>query len=101
MLDQAFTQYLGRTATDEEVATWQELLNQAQRQNPTVTRSVPGGGVTNVTTTGGFEPTRFAREYAQSQEGYAERYAALNFMNSLDRVLSGGGNALDEFAETL
>lgn len=101
MLDQAFTSYLGRTATDEEVSTWQELLNEAQRANPTVNRVVPGGGVTNVTTSGGFDPTRFAREYAQSQEGYAERYAALNFMNSLDRVLSGSRNALDEFAEGL
>ena len=95
MLDQAFTNYLGRTATDEEVATWQELLNEAQRQNPTVTTSSGRSSVTQ----GAFDATRFAREYAQSQEGYAERYAALNFMNSLDRVLSGSRNSLDEFAE--
>ena len=97
MLDQAFTQYLGRTASDEEVSTWTELLNEAQRANPAVTTSSGG----TVTTEGQFDPTRFAREYSQSQEGYMERYAAVNFMGALDGLLSGGGNALDEFSETI
>lgn len=94
LLDQAFTQYLGRTASDEEVKVWQELLNQAQRANPTRN----SGGANNVTT-GGFDPTRFAREYAQSQEGYAERFAAVTFMDALDAALANRGNYMEQFAK--
>jgi len=93
LLDQAFTQYLGRTASDEEVKVWQELLNNAQRANPTVNT----GGSNNVTS-GGFDPSRMARSYAQSQEGYAERFTALNFMSALDQALSNRGTGIEEFA---
>lgn len=95
MLDQAFTQYLGRTASDEEVATWTELLNEAQRANPAVTTSSGG----TVVTEGQFDPTRFAREYTQSQEGYAERFAAVTFMDALDAALANRGNYMEQFAK--
>ena len=49
-LDQVFTNYLGRTATDEEVQEWQKVLNQAQMANPT--RNTGG---TNSVTSGGFD----------------------------------------------
>ena len=64
LLDQVFTNYLGRTATDEEVQEWQK-----------------------------------AREYAQSQEGYAERFAAVNFMSALDSALQNRGNYVEQFAK--
>lgn len=94
LLDQVFTNYLGRTATDEEVQEWQKVLNQAQMANPT--RNT--GGTNNVTS-GGFDTTRFAREYAQSQEGYAERFAAVNFMSALDSALQNRGNYVEQFAK--
>lgn len=93
-LDATFTQYLGRTASDDEVKTYQKLLNAQERANPL--RST--GGSNNVTS-GGFDATRFAREYAQSQEGYAERFAAVNFMSALDDALANRGNVLEEFAK--
>ncbi len=93
-LDATFTQYLGRTASDDEVQTYQKLLNAQERANP-VRRT---NGANNVTS-GGFDATRFAREYAQSQEGYAERFAAVNFMSALDNALANRGNALEEFAK--
>ena len=93
-LDATFTQYLGRTASDDEVQTYQELLNEQERANPL--RST--GGSNNVTS-GGFDATRFSREYAQSQEGYAERFAAVNFMSALDDALANRGNVLEEFAK--
>ena len=93
-LDATFTQYLGRTASDDEVQTYQKLLNAQERANP-LRRT---NGANNVTS-GGFDPTRFAREYAQSQEGYAERFAAVNFMSALDKALANRGTALEEFAK--
>jgi len=94
LLDQVFTNYLGRTATDEEVQEWQKVLNQAQMANP-----VRNTGGTNSVTSGGFDTTRFAREYAQSQEGYAERFAAVNFMSALDSALQNRGNYVEQFAK--
>ena len=94
LLDQVFTNYLGRTATDTEVQEWQKVLNQAQMANP-----VRNTGGTNSVTSGGFDVTRFARDYAQSQEGYAERFAAVNFMSALDAALANRGNYVEQFAK--
>ena len=93
LLDEAFTQYLGRTASDDEVKVWTELLNKAQMANPATST----GGSASVQR-GGFEPSRMARSYAQSQEGYAERFTALNFMSALDQALSNRGTGIEEFA---
>ena len=93
LLDEAFTQYLGRTASDDEVKVWTELLNKAQMANPATST----GGSASVQR-GRFDPSRMARSYAQSQEGYAERFTALNFMSALDQALSNRGTGIEEFA---
>lgn len=103
IIDSAFTEYLGRTATDEEVTAWQEALNAAQRANPVTSTTTGYRGsntsTSNTVTETGFDPARFAREYSQSQEGFAERFAGLTFMGAIDRMISQARGSLDEFAE--
>lgn len=88
ILDNSLQQELGRRATEQEIKAFQKALNEAQSSNPTVTRTNSGSGYSSSTTTGGFDYQRFATEYAQSQEGYAENFAATNFMNLLDTAIS-------------
>lgn len=99
ILDQNFQSQLGRTASKQEIIDFQEALNEQQRNNPTVTtsRSVSGKGSSTSTTQskGGFDYTRFARQYAQRQPEFKDRYAAVTFMSLLDTAISNP-NALDE-----
>ena len=99
ILDQNFQSELGRTASKQEIIDFQDALNEQQRNNPTVTtsRSVSGGGSSTSTTQskGGFDYTRFARQYAQRQPEFKDRYAAVTFMSLLDSAISNP-NALDE-----
>jgi hypothetical protein len=93
ILDENFKSELGRTGTAEEAAAFQQALNEQQRKNPSVSRSVgyqsgSGTGRTNTTTTSGFDYGRFAQEYARSQEGYAEQFAGIRFMEILDQAIS-------------
>jgi hypothetical protein len=95
--DENFKSELGRGASADEVAAFQKALNEQQAANPTVQQQYNSGGKNQSirsTTSGGFDYTRFAREYAQSQEGYAERYAGQTFMKILDTAI-GNPNALD------
>ena len=97
--DQTFVQELGRTASDKEAAAFQKALNAQQAANPQVSiqsgTQSSGSRVSKSKQTGGFDATRFAREYAQSQEGYAERFAGFTFMNVIDKSISNP-NALDK-----
>jgi hypothetical protein len=97
--DQTFTQELGRTASDQEAAAFQKALNKQQQMNPQVSiqsgTQTKGSRVSQSKQTGGFDATRFAREYAQSQEGYGERFAGITFMDVIDKAISDP-NALDQ-----
>jgi len=98
--DQNFQSYLGRTASNDEARDFQKALNERERKSPTVTNTSGysdgrGGGYSNSVSTGGFDPSRFAREYAMSQEGYAERFAGMTFMNILDKAIADP-NAIDD-----
>ena len=99
ILDQNFQSQLGRTGSKQEIMDFQQALNEQQRNNPTVTRSnsVSGKGSTTskTQTQGGFDYTRFARQYAQKQPDFKDRYAAVTFMSLLDAAISDP-NALDE-----
>ena len=103
-LDQMYQQELGRTATDEEIAAFKKALNAQQMASPStsVTKGVSAGrsSTSNSVTTTGFDPTRFARQYAQSQEGFGERYAGITFMDALDKAISSP-DSLDQMAGNL
>lgn len=99
ILDQNYKDQLGRTASKKEIIDFQQALNEQQQNNPTVTnsRSVSGGGSTtsSTNTKGGFDYTRFARQYAQKQPEFEDRYAAVTFMSILDSAISDP-NAIDQ-----
>lgn len=100
-IDTVFQAELGRRATDAEIRAYTKLLNKQQSANPqtTVQAGTQKGNNRDgtTTTTGGFDPARFAMEYAQSQPEYAENFAATTFMSVLDRAISSP-NALDDIA---
>ena len=79
---------LGRQVNPDEVADFQETLNQFERANPYVTTS--GRGFSK--TTGGFNPAELARSYVQGQEDYAESQVASNFLGVLDGILADPSN---------
>lgn len=90
LLKNSLTEYLGRDATDKEQQAFLRALNAAEEQAPTVTEAVttttPGAGTATVRsrtmTRGGFNPSTFAQEYAQSQEGAAEYQAATSLLDT-------------------
>lgn len=90
--DSTFRSELGRTASDDEIGGFQKALNAQQKANPSVTNSTTTSrgrsSSSSSTSKGGFDYTRFARQYAQSQDGYAERYAGIKFMDILDSALA-------------
>jgi hypothetical protein len=100
LADRNFESLLGRTATNDEARAFQKALNEQEKKNPSVTKtsgysSGSGSSTSTSTTQAGFDPTRFGREYAMSQEGYAERFAGMTFMNILDKAIAEP-NAIDD-----
>jgi hypothetical protein len=93
--DENFRKQLGRTASKEEIMAFQDALNEQQRNNPSVTRSNSFKGGSTSVSSGGFDFTRFARQYAQSQPEFKDRYAAVKFMDALDKAISDP-NSLDD-----
>lgn len=91
--DQAARGEIGRMATEEEGQQFTQALNMMERQNPSKSVrtgvSSPGSNtdVSTTTTSGGFDPSLFARDWARSQSDYAENYAAGTFLKILDEVL--------------
>lgn len=94
----AYSSELGREAGANEIDAYQTAANKAAKGEPAVytstTTTAPGkGGVistsksTAVSKTG-FDPTRFAVEYARSNPDFAENYAVKNFINLIDKALS-------------
>lgn len=88
--------YLGRDASAKERSAFYRALNAYEQRNPTITNSagVSGsGGHTSSTsnTRGGANPTQFAEDWAQSQEGAGEFRASTElldtFMSALDNPL--------------
>lgn len=95
LLKNSLTEYLGRDATDKEQQAFLRALNAAEEREPTVTEAVttttPGRGTSMVRsrtrTTGGFNPSTFAQEYAQGQEGAAEYQAATTLLDTFISTL--------------
>lgn len=99
-LEAIFQQELGRLPTEKEVNAFQKALNAEQAKNASVTTGTSttsgtrsGNNTTqsvtgSTTTTGGFDPGRLAREFAQSRPMWAETQAATTFMKLLDTAVS-------------
>jgi hypothetical protein len=94
----AYKSELGREAGAAEISAYQAAVNKQAKGEPAVytstTTTAPGkGGVistsksTAVSQTG-FDPTRFAIEYARSNPDFAENYAAKNFIKLIDQALT-------------
>lgn len=102
--NQAFESEIGRMATKEESAQFQQALNIAEQNAPTtsVTHGVTSGRNTTASTqtTGGFDAAAFGRDWARSQSDFAESYAAGNFMSLLDKVVSQP-NAIEQIMKGL
>jgi len=104
ILDAAFQQNLGRVATEEEASIFQQALNMMEEMSPSksVIEGVSGqrSDSRTQTTTTGFDPRSFAREYTMSMPEYANTFAATTFMDALDSFLKEP-NALDDRRESI
>jgi len=78
LVDQALESYLGRKANDREIAAFTGALNKKEMESPKTSEIV---GTTAVTS-GGFNPSAFAEQYAQGQEGTGEYQAATTFLDT-------------------
>ena len=91
-LQQMFKSEVGRKATAEEIAAYQKQVNAKAAKEPSVTTGItttsPGMSTTTGSTQTGFNPTEFAREFAQSVPDYAENFAVSNFVKLIDQALS-------------
>jgi hypothetical protein len=87
LVDNALSTYLGREADPKEQQAFLKALNVQEQRNPTVTTtSATGAGATSVTT-GGFNPTTFAEEWARGEEGSAEFQTATTFLDAFMSAL--------------
>jgi hypothetical protein len=99
LADSALSTYLGREANKSERQAFLKALNRYEEKNPTysssTTVSQSGGGVTNSSsrsrTQGGTDPTQFATDWAQAQEGSSEHQA----VGLLDTFMKAISNPMD------
>ena len=94
----AYKSELGREAGAADIAAYQKAVNKQAKGEPAVytstTTTAPGkGGILSTSTSTsksqtGFDPTRFAIEYARSNPEYAENFAVRSFMKLIDQSLS-------------
>ena len=92
LVDSALNNYLGRNATDKEREAFRKALNMKEQAAPTVTQqtTTPTGkrsSSTVSTTTGGFDPATFAKEYAAGVEGAGEFQAATSLLDSFIQAI--------------
>jgi hypothetical protein len=86
LIDQTLNNYLGRNATGDEQAAFIKALTAQEKANPTITKqtTTTSGKASSIssTTTGGFDPATFAKEYAAGTEGAGEFQAATSLLDS-------------------
>lgn len=90
VVNRTLQEYLGRDATETERENFISALNRRERQSPSRTQqrvtSTPGRGTSVVEqetfTEGGFNPSQFALEFSQAQEGAAEYRAATTLLDT-------------------
>ncbi len=79
LVDQALESYLGRKANDRELMAFETALNKKAMKSPTSTEVTEGGIAVSG---GGFNPSAFAEQYAQGQEGAGEYQAATTLLDT-------------------
>lgn len=94
----AYKSELGFEPGAADIAAYRKAVNKAAKGEPatyttTSTSAAGKGGVLETTKSTavsgtGFDPTRFAIEYARSNPEYAENYAARTFINLIDQALT-------------
>jgi len=94
----AYKSELGFEPGAADIAAYQKVVNKQAKGEPAVytstTTTAPGkGGILSTSTSTsksqtGFDPTRFAIEYARSNPEYAENFAVRNFMQLIDSALT-------------
>lgn len=87
LLDSALEKALGQTATRQQRQQFLEALNKQEAKNATITRTSRSAGGTNVVTTGGFNPSTFAEDYAKGMQGSAEFQAATTYLDAFMSAL--------------
>lgn len=96
-LTRTFEQEIGRTATKEEIDAYIKGVNAAAKKEPAIsdytTTTAPGkGGVLETstskgTTTTGFDPAVYARNFARSRPDFAESFATKDFLKIIQGLL--------------
>lgn len=87
LVNNALSTFLGREADPKEQQAFLKALNVQERMSPTVTTTTAGGGGATSVTTGGFNPSTFAEDWARGQEGSAEFQAATTFLDTFIQTL--------------
>lgn len=86
LIDTALNNHLGRKANAKEQAAFLKALNVQQEASPSITeQTTTSSGKSSSTTsqtTGGFNASTFANEYAAGQEGAGEFQAATSLLDS-------------------
>jgi len=86
LIDNALSQHLGRQANPQEQAAFLKALNVQQQASPTITEQTTTTSGRNSSstsqTTGGFNASTFADEYAAGQQGAGEFQAATTLLDS-------------------
>lgn len=95
MLRQMMAQQLGRRPTQVEIDDFQGSLNEAQRNNPTVTtRTQQANGDSSSTTTGGMDESEFAYDAVVSDDPdseYGKYTQATQYYNAFLSAIRGPG----------
>lgn len=89
LLDDSLGNYLGRAATKQEKDAFFKALTSAQVAEPAVSTRTPQG-VAAVTTVGstGLDEVEFAKDFAMSQDDYAETQANTTLMDWFGKSIS-------------
>ena len=91
LVDTALNNYLGRNATQQEQQQFLKALNYQEKAAPTVTEQITStsgkSSTIRSTTTGGFDPATFAKEYAAGIEGAGEFQAATSLLDSFIQAI--------------
>lgn len=94
LVQNALSQYLGRNATEQELAAFTKALRKEEQASPAIDQGVSGRGGTSRVTTGGVSTAQaqeMAKDFAQSRPDYAEFQASTNLLDAFIGVLENKG----------